>query len=241
LKYDLCAGQRASIIKMGQAIRAQTRPILYSINPGNGQNDLDPPKQNWDMAGVANVWRIGFDINASWSSVMRLLDENSKLYSYAGPGGFNDPDMLEVGKLANINEDRSHFALWALMAAPLIAGNDIRNMSANTKAILTNSEIIAVNQDVLGIQGRVVATPGQDLQVWSKTLSGNNKRAVVLFNRSNNTASITVKWSDLGLPAGAATVRDLWSHTDLGRFSDSYTATNIPAHGSGMVIISSAN
>ncbi|RZA00695.1 MAG: hypothetical protein EOO68_11010 [Moraxellaceae bacterium] len=192
------------------------------------------------MAGVANIWRIGFDINASWSSVIRLLDENSKLYSYAAPGSFNDPDMLEVGKLANINEDRSHFALWAVMAAPLIAGNDIRNMNANTKAILTNSEIIAVNQDVLGIQGRVVATPGQDLQVWSKTLSGTNKRAVVLFNRGNNTASITVKWSDLALPAGAASVRDLWGHTDLGKFTDSYTATNIPSHGNAMVIITSA-
>lgn len=240
LKYDLCAGQRSSIIKMGQAIRAQSRPILYSINPGNWEGDLDPPKPNWDMAGVANIWRIGFDINTNWSSVIRLLDQNAPLYSYAGPGGYNDPDMLEVGKLANANEDRAHFALWAIMASPLIAGNDVRNMNATTRDILINQEIIAVNQDSLGIQGRVVATPGQNLQVWSKTLTGSNRRAVVLFNRGTSSASIAVKWSDLELPAGSASVRDLWAHADLGVFADGYTANNVPAHGNAMIIVTTA-
>jgi len=239
LKYDLCAGQRSSILAMGVALRQQSKPIVYSINPGNGESDLDPPKANWDMAGVANVWRIGFDINASWSAVIRLLDQNSKLYPYAGPGGYNDPDMLEVGKLANANEDRAHFALWAIMAAPLIAGNDLQNMSATTREILTNEEIIAVDQDPLGIQGRVVEGEGAQQQVWSKTLSGTNVRAVALFNRANAPAAITVHWSALGLPAGAASVRDLWAHAELGSFTDSYTAEAVPAHGVVMLRITS--
>ena len=239
LKYDLCAGQRSSIVKMGMALRAGTRPILYSINPGNGQSDLDPPKANWDMQGVANIWRIGFDIDASWGAVIRLIDENANLYDYAGPGHFNDPDMLEAGKLANVNEDRAHFAMWAIMAAPLIAGNDIRSMSTTTRDILNNAEIIAVDQDPLGIQGRLVASPGANLQVWSKTLSGTNTRAVALFNRGTSPASITVQWSALGLPAKSASVRDLWLHTDLGTFDPSYTVSNVPAHGVAMLRVTS--
>jgi alpha-galactosidase len=231
LKYDLCAGSRDSIRTMGTAINNVGRPILYSINPGNGEGDLDPPKDGWDMLGVAHIWRIGFDISNNWDAVIRLIDQNSELYPWAGPGGFNDPDMLEVGKLADANEDRAHFSLWAIMAAPLIAGNDIRSMSDTTRDILTNFEVIAVNQDPLGIQGRIVATPGPDLQVWSKELSGTNKRAVVLFNRSSDAASITVNWSDIDLPAGEATVRDLWRHMDFGLFTDSYAAEEIPSHG----------
>lgn len=239
LKYDLCAGQRSSLVTMGKALRAGKRPMLYSINPGNGQNDLDPPKPGWDMLGVAHIWRIGFDINASWDSVIRLIDENQNFYDYAGPGHFNDPDMLEVGKLANANEDRAHFAMWAVMAAPLIAGNDIRAMSTTTRQILTNAEIIAVDQDPLGSQGRLVAAPEKSLQVWSKTLSGTNTRAVALFNRGTSPASITVSWSILGLPAGSAMVRDLWAHTDVGNFSQSYTATNVPPHGVAMLRVTS--
>jgi alpha-galactosidase len=239
LKYDLCAGQRSSIVKMGTALRAGTRPILYSINPGNGQSDLDPPKAGWDMQGVANIWRIGFDIDASWGAVIRLIDENANLYSYAGPGHFNDPDMLEAGKLANVNEDRAHFAMWAIMAAPLIAGNDIRSMSTATRDILTNAEIVAVDQDPLGSQGRLVASPGTNLQVWSKTLSGTNVRAVALFNRGASPASITVQWSALGLTATSASVRDLWLHSDLGSFDQSYTASNVPAHGVAMLRVTS--
>jgi alpha-galactosidase len=104
-------------------------------------------------------------------------------------------------------------------------------MSANTKAILNNTDVIAVDQDPLGIQGNVVATPGTNLEISSKSLAGTNTRAVVLFNRSEAAASITVTFTTLGLLAGAATVRDLWSHTDLGSFTRSYTATAVPKHG----------
>jgi alpha-galactosidase len=112
-------------------------------------------------------------------------------------------------------------------------------MSTTTRTILTNTEVIAVDQDPLGVQGRVVATPGTNLQVWSKTLSGTNSRAVALFNRGSSSASITVQWSALGLPAGNATVRDLWSHTDVGTFNGSYTATAVPSHGVAMLKVTS--
>jgi alpha-galactosidase len=241
LKYDLCVGQRSSFAVMRDALRATGRPILYSINPGNGQNDLCPPGScGLDLPNIANIWRIGFDINTQWSSWLRLIDENANLYSYAGPGHFNDPDMLEVGRGATADEDRSHFSVWAIMAAPLLSGNDLRSMSNATKTILTNPEVIAVDQDALGIQGRVVATPGADLQVWSKPLSGTNTRAVVLFNRSAAATAMTVQWTALGLPGGSALVRDLWSHTDLGSFDGSYTAASVPSHGVVMLKISSS-
>jgi alpha-galactosidase len=240
LKYDLCQGQRDGFAVMRDALRATGRPIFYSINPGNGQNDLCPPSTcSLDLPAVANMWRIGFDIGPNWGSVTRLLDENADLDAYAAPGHWNDPDMMEVGNGLNDTEGRAHFSLWAIMAAPLIAGNDIRNMSAATKATLTNSEVIAVDQDPRGVQGRRVASPGQNLEVWSKPLSGANARAVALFNRGDASASITVQWSALGLPAGGASVRDLWAHDDLGTFQDSFTAAAVPSHGVVMLKVTS--
>ena len=137
------------------------------------------------------------------------------------------------------DEDRSHFGMWAILAAPLIAGNDLAKMSATTKAILTNTDVIAVNQDPLGKQGTLVATSGSN-QVWAKKLSGTNAYAVALFNRSGSATTITVKWSDVGLPAGSATVRDLYAQKDLGPSTDSYTSASIPSHGIVMLKIVSA-
>jgi alpha-galactosidase len=172
---------------------------------------------------------------------MNIVDSNEPPWPVAGPGHWNDPDMLEVGNGGMTDSEyRSHFSLWAMMAAPLIAGNDLRSMSAATKATLTNGEVIAVDQDPLGKQGQLVASPGTNLQVWSKTLSGTNTRAVALLNRNDSgTASITVQWSALGIPTGAAQVRDLWSHSDLGSFSGSYTASSVPSHGVVMLKVTS--
>ena len=125
------------------------------------------------------------------------------------------------------------------MAAPLITGNDLSTMSATTKATLTNKEVVAVNQDPLGKQGRVVAGSGTNLEVWSKEMTGTNVRAVALFNRGGGNASMTVKWSDIGLPSGAATVRDLWAGSDLGSFNDSYTANNVGSHNVVLLKITS--
>ena len=232
LKYDHCAASGlGGFATMRDALRATGRPIFYSINPGDSTG-CPPNTCSIALPMIANMWRIGFDINASWSSMIGLVDQDADLYSYAGPGHWNDPDMLEVGKSPLTDtESRTHFSLWAILAAPLIAGNDLRSMSATTTATLTNGEVIAVDQDPLGVQGRRVATPGTNLEVWSKTLSGTNARAVALLNRGSSAAAVTVQWSQLGLSNTSATVRDLWSHTDLGSFTSSYTANAVPSHG----------
>jgi alpha-galactosidase len=230
LKYDKCQGQLSAFAVMRDALRATGRPIVYSINPGDQGPYCTPTSCSIDLPKIANLWRIEFDINATWGSVIRLIDKNKPEWIGAGPGHWNDPDMLEVGNGLNDTEGRAHFSMWAIMAAPLITGNDLSTMSATTKEILTNKEVIAVNQDPLGKQGRVVATPGSNLEVWSKEMTGTNVRAVALFNRGAAAASITVKWSDIGIPAGSAAVRDLWAAKDLGAFTDSYTANGVASH-----------
>jgi alpha-galactosidase len=137
--------------------------------------------------------------------------------------------MLEVGNGSlSDNQNRAHFGIWAIMAAPLIAGNDLRSMSNSVKDILTASEVIAVDQDPLGVQGTRVKGSGS-LEVWKKKLGGTNTVAVGLFNRTNAAADISVTWSDIGIPSGAATVRDLWAKSDLGSFTDTYTAKAVPS------------
>lgn len=151
---------------------------------------------------------------------------------YAGPGHFNDPDMLEVGNTVagggmTAVEQQAQFSLWAIMAAPLILGNDLTSMSAATLGILANAEVIAVDQDPLGKQGTPIST-STTLEVWSKPLSGTKTYAVALFNRTAAAANITVTWSSLGF-TGSATVRDLWAKQDLGTVATQYTA-NVPSH-----------
>jgi len=241
LKYDHCSGgQMSSFQKMHDALIATGRPIVYSINPVYGAGSCVPPTCSVDEVKLTNLWRIGFDITNTWASFTGLIDTDKPLAQYAGPGHWNDPDMLEVGRGMSADEDRSHFGMWAMLVAPLITGNDIRSMNATTKAILTNAEVIAVNQDPLGKQATVAATPGTNLQVWSKQLSGTNARAVAFFNRSGSAASMAVQWTQIGLPAGAATVRDLYAQKDLGPFTDSYTATSVPSHGIVMLKIVSS-
>jgi alpha-galactosidase len=242
LKYDLCQGQTSSFAVMRDALRATGRPIVYSVNPGNGSG-CPPTGPSTSSCGlnlpsIANLWRIAFDINASWSSITGLIDQDAPLSPYAGPGHWNDPDMLEVGNGSlTADENKSHLSMWAMLAAPLLAGNDLRSMSAATTTILTNSEVIGVDQDPLGLQGQLVATPQSGLQVWSKTLSGNKARAVALLNRNGSAASIVVKFTDIGLSSGSASVRDLWQHADLGTFTGSYGAMNVPSHGVAMLRI----
>jgi alpha-galactosidase len=166
---------------------------------------------------------------------VHILDLQVGLEDYAGPGHWNDPDMLEVGnKGLNTTESRAHFSLWCLLAAPLMAGNDLRNMSAETREILTNTEVIAVDQDPLGIQGRKVRDDG-DLEVWSKPLK-DGSRAVVLFNRGSDEAEISVSWQEIELSVQEASVRDLWQKKDLGRFQESFSE-EVPSHGVVMVKI----
>jgi alpha-galactosidase len=134
-------------------------------------------------------------------------------------------------------EYRAHFSLWAILAAPLIAGNDLRTMTATTRDILTNREVIAVDQDSLGVQGTLVQEDPPEHQVWVKPLR-DGSRAVVLLNRSSTPDSITTTWWRLRLPAGPALVRDLWARADIGTFRDKFTAL-VPPHGAVMVRVNS--
>jgi alpha-galactosidase len=231
LKYDNCAiapgrdndqAQEEDYRAMAGALKATGRPIVFSICAW----DAKP----W-MPSVGHLWRSTFDIGLCFSgcdewyrNIDEIIDENDETSSWAGPGHWNDPDMMVVGNGLPYHEDVAHFSMWALMAAPIILGNDIRTMSDETLRILTNEEVIAVNQDPAGIQGRRVTDNG-DLEVWLKPLctADGPEKAVVLLNRSGSSAEISVSFRDIGI-MGSATVRDLWEHTDLGQRTGSFSA-----------------
>ena len=160
-------------------------------------------------------------------------DANNKWASYAGPGGWNDPDMLEIGNGGmTTTEYETHFSLWALMKAPLLIGCDIRNMTSETVRILTNHEVIAINQDKLGVQGNKTKVDG-DSEIWSGPLYG-GAYVVLLLNRGAASVNITAQWSDFGLDSGQmADVRDLWLTKDLGSMKGSVSAM-VPSHGVAM-------
>ncbi|PYO92952.1 MAG: alpha-galactosidase [Gemmatimonadetes bacterium] len=235
VKEDWCNAQGldapAQYAKFRDALAKSGRAIVFSICEW-GSN------QPWKWGPrTGNLWRTTGDIEDSWASMISRVDLNAQYALAEGPGGWNDPDMLEIGN-GGMTEDeyRAHFSLWAVMAAPLLAGNDVRTMSAATRDILTNKEVIAVDQDSLGIQGMIVELPGPDLQVWAKPLA-DSSRAVVLLNRSALQTVITVPWWSLRLK-GTAKVRNVWTHTDVGSFDRQFSAT-VPAHGAVMVRITS--
>ena len=167
-------------------------------------------------------------IPADWPSIMRVLDVGANFAPLAAPGFFNDFDMLEVGRGMSASEDRAHFGMWAMMASPLIAGNDVRNMSARTTAILENREIIAIDQDPLGEQATLKTEPTLTTQVWTKRLAARDTYAVALLNRGDSAADIGVEWlHQLGFYARAR-VRDLWRHKDLGTYQHFYDVVVAP-------------
>ncbi|HET8842215.1 MAG TPA: cellulose binding domain-containing protein [Ktedonobacteraceae bacterium] len=222
IKMDWCntggLDPQTQYTKISSALASTGRPIVFSMSEWG----INSP-WIWGPA-IANLWRTTGDISDNFSSVLSNFDSNAAGTAYAGPGGWNDPDMLEVGNGGmTTTEDQAHFSLWAIAAAPLITGNDLATMSSTTASILTNSEVIAVDQDPAGIQGTKVADNGLGLQVWAKKLQASNTYAVVLLNRNSSAANITVNWSALGL-TGSASVRDLWAHANLGSFTGSYTA-----------------
>jgi alpha-galactosidase len=243
LKEDWCStlpGQNSesSYTLMRNALEAAGRPILFSICEWGSTKP-------WLWAGsVGNMWRATADIQDCWDckkswggdGVTQILDQMNGIESYAGPGHWNDPDMLEVGNGGMTTEEyRAHFSMWAMFSAPLLAGNDISNMTVDTKGILLNKEVIAIDQDALGQQGRRVKKIG-DLEIWSKQLHDGG-RAVALLNRGGATAKISVAWSDIGYPDElTASVRDLWAEKDLQKQRGAYTA-EVPSHGVVMVTV----
>ena len=168
--------------------------------------------------------------------MLGIVDLSSQYWHVARPGAWNDPDMLEVGNGGMTREEyRSHFSLWAMMAAPLVAGNDIRTMqdssrqAAAAREILLNREVIAIDQDSLGVQGTIAQSSPPELQVWVKPLA-DGSRALLLLNRASVPSTITAEWERVGIKTKQARVRDLWSHTELGMVADRYGAI-VPSHG----------
>jgi alpha-galactosidase len=237
VKVDWCYAEeldpRSQYALWRDILCAVDRPMVFSIcNWG-----LDAP---WSWGpGTGHLWRTTYDIEDRWGSILEIADFNVHLAAYAGPGGWNDPDMLEVGNGGMTNaEYRAHMSLWAIMAAPLIAGNDLRAMSPATRDLLTNQEVIAVDQDRAGIQGTRVHDAGLQ-EVWVKPLAEAGTRAVVLLNRALVAADIAVSWQQIGLAAGAVSVRDLWTQADLGTMVDGYVAS-VPPHNAIMLLVSGA-
>ncbi len=240
-KVDWCYAEGidapSQYAKIRDALANAGRPIVFSICEW-GSN------QPWEWAAdVGNLWRTTGDISDSWNSMIAILDLSSQYWSAAGPGHWNDPDMLEVGNGGmSDTEYRAHFSLWAMMAAPLMAGNDLRDLvgdSRRAKAIrdiLTNREVIAVDQDSLGVQGQLVQNWPIELQTWSRPLK-DGSRAVVLLNRASVPTMMHVNWGRIGITTDSASVRDLWAHEDKGTFRGHYEAM-VPSHGAVMVRVS---
>ncbi|WP_446466052.1 glycoside hydrolase family 27 protein [Streptomyces sp. BRA346] len=247
LKYDWCSPegtreeQIARFTLMRDALRATGRPIVYSINP-NSFHAVTGPTYDWGQ--VADLWRTTEDLLDIWQNgntnsypmgVGNVVDINAPLAAQNGPGHWNDPDMLVVGRPGlTLTESRSHFALWALMAAPLMAGNDIRTMSAEVSAILRNPRLLAVNQDALGAGGRRVRDDGA-AEVFAKPLSDGSV-AVGLFNRGGGTTAITTTAAQIGLSGGTLTLTDLW--TGATSTTGGQISASVPAHGVALYRVS---
>jgi alpha-galactosidase len=248
LKYDLCsfhsimkqkagndlekqrAMMREAYNKMHRALLKTGRPIVFSLC----QYGMDAVWK-WGPSVGGNLWRTTGDIKDNYSRMSQIGFSQAGLSKYAGPGHWNDPDMLEVGNGGMTpDEYRTHMSLWAILAAPLLAGNDLSKMDDTTKSILMNKEVIAVDQDRLGRQGDRVSATGP-FEIWMKPLSGGAK-AVGLFNRSSYPYAMTLELSQIGF-RGSVHARDLWKRKDVGTLNGSYKAT-VPARGVVMLRLS---
>jgi alpha-galactosidase len=250
LKYDWCS--YGDVVRDDKSLPALQKPyhvmraaldkvnrdILFSLCQYGMGNVWE-----WGATIGGNSWRTTGDIMDAWSSMARIGFSQASHEQYAGPGHFNDPDMLVVGKVGwgpNLhptrltpNEQYTHISLWCLLASPLLIGCDMTQLDDFTLSLLTNDEVLEVNQDPLGRQAARVAQNG-DLEVWAKEMADGSK-AVGLFNRGYSEAPVTANWSDLGL-IGRQKVRDLWRQKDLGDFTGAFTAS-VPRHGVVLVRI----
>jgi alpha-galactosidase len=209
---------------MGDAVLKSGRPILYSLCQ-YGRADV----WKWGADVGGNAWRTTGDIRDTWDSMTKIGFAQDELAPWAAPGHWNDPDMLEIGN-GGMNDDeyRTHMSLWAILAAPLLAGNDLREMKPTILEILTNREVIAINQDKAGKQGRRISKSGEQ-EVWTRVLTDGGI-AIGMFNRGNAPIQMSVKWTEIGLKTMPKKARDLWAHSDVRMSGDTYIAI-VPAHG----------
>lgn len=233
VKVDWCntvgMSSRRQYRIMQEAIERSGRPMVFSIcNWGRDSPHIWGPY-------TGHLWRSSGDIADEFLRMLYNFYFTEQLSAFAGPGHWNDPDMLEVGNGGMSDEEyRAHFSLWAILAAPLIAGNDLRTMTEETRQILMNTEVIAVDQDPWGLPGVRI---GQGLAAaWARPVAREGTRAVVLFNPFWFPEEMSVDWTSLGLASERAAVRDLWLHEDLGFFSNRFETTLSP-HGARMILV----
>lgn len=237
LKYDNCNNQkvdaRQRYTAMAEALRATGRPIFFSVCEW-GEN------KPWLWAGKppvsAGSWRTTGDITDTYASMLKIFKQNVVLDRYATPGHWNDPDMLEVGNGGMTDvEYRSHFSLWSIMASPLLIGTDLRTIKPDALKILLNKEVIAVDQDPLGVQGHQVSN-ANGIHVIVKPLKGGSE-AVAVFNETDTARNVSVSAGEIGLQKGASyRMRDLWAHADT--TGDGSIKVDLPAHATVMYRIS---
>ena len=247
LKYDWCncddLKAQGAYATMRDALHAAGRPVVFSLCEWGSNKPWEWGKK------VGHLWRTTGDItpifdgikdHGTWKSfgVLAIIDLQNGLREYAGPGHWNDPDMLEVGNGMSVNEDRAHFSMWCMLAAPLIAGNDLRKMSPETLAVLANRDVIAVDQDALGVEGfRHSETNG--VEFWFKPLQ-NDAWAMCVLNRSNTVQKVTFNWQSEAVTDAFAkreakfdtttyALRDLWIGKDAGTTKEPLSA-EVPGH-----------
>ena len=245
LKYDLCSFRDImktasspeqahqmmvdAYAKMRDAIKKTGRPMVYSFCQYG-----DDAVWQWGPAAGANLWRTTGDISDHYARMEEIGFAQAGLSKYAGPGHWNDPDMLEIGNGGmTTDEYKTHMSLWAILAAPLLSGNDLSQMSPNTIALLTNRDVNAVDQDPAGKQGDRVWAEGP-MEIWSKPMA-DGSQAVGMFNRQSGPMSFSVDFAKLGFK-GKVKVRDLWAGKDLGTMEGSYHAT-LPAHSVILLLV----
>jgi alpha-galactosidase len=238
LKYDWCsafsiyqptrADLEGAYQKMGEALAKTGRPMVYSACE-YGLGDI----WTWGAKAGANLWRTTFDIADNWQSMERIGFAQLDITAFPQAGHWNDPDMLEVGNGGmSAEEYRTHMSLWAMLRAPLIAGNDLRSMTDETKSILMNPDVVAIDQDRYAKPVRILSVEGKS-EVLVRPLTG-DAMAVALFNRGDQQADISFRWDSLQLGANlggkSLSARDLWNHTDAPVSGDTFT-TSVPKHG----------
>jgi alpha-galactosidase len=240
LKYDWCGAasiykdeeMQAVYQKMGDALHSVGRPIVFSLCQ-YGRADV----WKWGPDVGGNLWRTTGDIRDAWDSMTKIGFNQNDLAPYAAPGHWNDPDMLEIGNgHMSDTEYQTHMSLWSMLAAPLLAGNDLQSQTKETLAILTNRDVIAIDQDKAGKQGKRLTQSG-DSEIWIRDLADGGK-AIAFFNRGGQTSEVSLKWSDAGFKSAPKKAEDLWSHKDLKLNGPEYKAA-VPSHGVVMLRVHS--
>ncbi|MGV8877731.1 MAG: glycoside hydrolase family 27 protein [Sphingobacteriaceae bacterium] len=227
LKVDWCGGEKMNLdekteyLKIINYVKSIDSNLVFNVCRWKFPGD-------W-VAKKADSWRISGDISSDFSSILAIIDLNKDLYKYSSAGHYNDMDMLQVGRGMSYDEDKSHFSMWCMLNSPLLAGNDLRQMSSETLEILTNKEVIALNQDKGFHQAQKINQIG-NIEIWLKPLGTNGKEsAVAILNRGNKAESILLTPTLLGKKGGAS-LRDLWLHKNLGKLKRG-RSFNIPKHG----------